>query len=137
MKSKERNLILGFLQKKVKQFYFSKATFFYFPFFSVSPNFANIWVDFANNLNFFDLLVYLGNMWIIAKKKSIYYIVCTTELRKSYVYRGGGVAGHWAGTVLHGVAELWGREATKKRYFTVVSFAHMIENINNKKLYKI
>ena len=31
---------------------------------------------------------------------SIFYIVCTTELRKRYVFRGGGVAGHWASTVI-------------------------------------
>ena len=58
-----------FFTRKVKQFILSWATFFYFHFISVSPNHANIGVDFAHHFDFFfKISYYLGNMWFIAKK---------------------------------------------------------------------
>ena len=56
---------LGFLQVKSDHFVF---TFFYFPFFSVSPNLANIRVDFAQFFFIFLFYVLFGKYVIYCKK---------------------------------------------------------------------
>ena len=72
MKSKEKNLILGFYKKSKKK-NFCKATFFYFPFFSVSPNLANIRVDFAHNFEFLKFFVLFGKYVIYCKKNQVFF----------------------------------------------------------------
>ena len=88
---KKKN-ILWFCYKKNLSIFFSKATFFLFSFFSVSPNPANIRVNFAHNFEFYNFFVLFWKYVIYCKKNqvSIFYIVCTTELRKGYVFREGG-----------------------------------------------
>ena len=65
-------------KKSYLQFYdifFSKATFFHLNFFSVSPNLANIRVDFAHNLIFFYLFFILDICDLLPKNQvSIFYI---------------------------------------------------------------
>ena len=75
--------------KKNQTYFFSKATFFLFSFFFVSPNLANIRVDFAHLFEFYEFFVLFWKYVIYCKKNQvfIFYIVCTTELRKSYIYR--------------------------------------------------
>ena len=98
MKSKEKKIILGFLHEKSNNF-FNKATFFYFPFFLCHQTSAILGSILLIILNFLNFLYYFGNMCCFTKKIKFlfFYTVCTNT--KSYVYRGGGVAGPWAGTV--------------------------------------
>ena len=49
-------------KRKVKQFFFSKATLFYFHLISVTSNLANVRVDFSHHFEFIKSLYYLGNM---------------------------------------------------------------------------
>ena len=85
---------------KNQTIFFVMQLFLYFHFFSVSPKLANIRFDFAHNFEYLNFFVLFWKYEIYCKKNqdSIFYIICTTELRKSYVYRKG-VARLWASTV--------------------------------------
>ena len=85
-----------FFTRKVKQIFFSKATFFYFPFFSVSPILANIWVEFANNFKFFKCFVLFGKYVIYCKKirfLSITYFVPQSSEKVTFIEGGSRTLG--------------------------------------------
>ena len=64
-----------FFTRNVEQFFFNKATFFYFHFIPVSPNLANVRVDFAHH---FDFLFKFCIIWVICdllQKKLRFYLL--------------------------------------------------------------
>ena len=58
--NQRKKFIFRVFTRKVKQFFFSKATFFYLHLISVSSNLANVRVDFAHHFEFFKNFVLLG-----------------------------------------------------------------------------
>ena len=82
--------------RKIKQIFFSKASFFFFHFFLCHQTLAYYFAYYFEFLNF---LVLLGK-YVIYCKVSIFYIVCTKEHKMIYFYKEGGVAGLCADNVL-------------------------------------